>query len=191
LLDSLHSASLIVDLRVDAMPSDGPEWEASDWELFARLLHVTSSQIIEHTKRLATNRTAYFAEMPEQGDLFLDPDTGVATGRVDQPEKYLMPEELLKLIDASPRRVVSIYQHVRVQKTRARIDGILSVLRRLNAAWHCTSYESGTVAMLFYSRDQNRTRSIHDHFADMRGRHASCRIGFWTNTRARGRAMQT
>lgn len=47
---------------------------------------------------MLTSRNRYFAEIQHQGDLFLDPDTGIATGRVAHPEHYVRPREIWSLL---------------------------------------------------------------------------------------------
>src|SRR3989442_12369196 len=53
--------------------------------------------ILGHSAKLAT-RNRYFAEIHHKGDLFLDPDTGIATGRVAHPEQYVQPMEIWWLL---------------------------------------------------------------------------------------------
>lgn len=100
ILGYLQTRGQLSELAVDAMATDADEWHTADHQLFASLLHIQSTQILSHSKSLVRDRVGYFAEITHQGDLFLDPDTGVATGRVGSEEKYLMPHELINLLNA-------------------------------------------------------------------------------------------
>jgi hypothetical protein len=120
-------------------------------------------------------RRQYFKEIQHDGDLFVDPDTGVATGPVKQREKYVMPDEVAALLKPAGR-LLMVYQHVRAQRVSARVDAVIQSLRPhvARASW-CT-YESGTVAMLFLARDGNRVAAVVQHFANLLGRHVEGRI---------------
>ena len=173
LLGSLSRRSLLSDLRVDRMTdevdiADQPvipdgQWTPLDRQLYAHLLQITTAQILEHSKPLVS-REEYFAEIPKSGDVFLDPDVGVATGRCR--ECHVRIPDIWPVLKASPSRVVAIYQHVRGDVT-ARVDDVVSAIadaseKRLH--WCC--YESGTVAMLFLSLDHERPSLIAAHFQD-------------------------
>jgi hypothetical protein len=161
------------------MASDGSAWQEEDWALFANLLRVGRAQLINHSRQLKTDRQAYFNEINHRGDLFLDPDTGIATGRVDGVSQYFFPKELLSLLDLEQTRIIAVYQHVRAKKTRDRLEEVIAVIRNHDAQFSSASYESGTVAMLFFSRNSDRVRSVVTHFQSVLGRHASGRINLW------------
>ena len=78
--EGLQNSNILEDFPVDAMASDIDNWRPEDWSLYAKLLRVRESQIVEHKATLERNRKKYFDEIPISGDLFLDPDTGVRTG---------------------------------------------------------------------------------------------------------------
>lgn len=175
LFEFLESAGFLRGFSVDPMASDGANWRANDFKLFARLLRVTDVQILRHEFPL-TERRRYFAEITHRGDLFLDPDTGIDTGGGSPISKYIKPQELAALLENSGGRVVAVYQHVRAQKTSARIDGCLRALADVADGVGWCSYESGTVAMVFLSRDATRTNAIADGFGQFLGKHAKGRI---------------
>ena len=175
LFKSLSDTAALRDLRVDLMASDGDAWRAEDRAIFANLIGVQTGQLISHSVGL-DERERYFGEIDHTGDLFLDPDTGVATGRVSKPERYIFPSEVNQLLDASPARILVVYQHVRAQKVRIRVDSVLDGLGEASGRFFWVVYESGTVAMLFLSRTKNRSDAVSAHFHAMLGAHGKKRI---------------
>lgn len=173
LIDSLQEAQAVRDFAVDPMASDLGSWKSEDFIILARLLRVGAAQIIRHRVTLQ-ERTKYFDEISHRGDLFLDPDTGVATGRVK--ETHISPFEIGHLLDSATNRLLVVYQHVRAQRVSIRVDAVLIALQREIGGFTWTSYESGTVAMLFLSRRPERTERIAAHFKSMLGRHSSGRV---------------
>lgn len=177
--EMLQGAGLLKGLQVDAMASDKERWEAADTELYARLLRVGPTKLVQHSRCLLEDRGQYFKELPANGDIFLDPDTGIQTGAVRNPEHYLLPKELYETMKQNKERLVVVYQHVRAQQTRQRVENVLTFLRHQQVAHSCTSYESGTVALLFFGTEFRRVKKIRDHFAQFLGTHAITRIGYW------------
>ena len=176
---TLQAEDVLRGFSVDAMVSDASAWKPTDRKLFARLLRIEESQVVHHNHDLCHERERYFGEIPSQGDLFLDPDTGVTTGRVERIEQYLRPDELFSAIEREKDRVVVVYQHVRAQKTRVRVEQVLDRLRKQKQKFFCASYESGTVALLFFSQESKRIVSVRDCFRGLLGSHANNRIGYW------------
>lgn len=175
----LQRERVLIDFLVDPMASDLQAWKSVDSMLFARLLRIEQRQLVSHSHNLCQDRARYFAEIPSSGDLFLDPDTGVKTGSVKQPEQYVLPSELFEVMGKENERVVTVYQHVRAKKTRKRVEEVLAILRKTDSQFFCTSYESGTVAFLFFSRNRNRIGEVRDCFREFLGAHADNRIGYW------------
>lgn len=179
LLEHLQNGELLRDLAIDPMTSDDTKWQEEDWDLFARLLRVKRRQIVSHTHSLAGSRRSYFREIGHNGDLFLDSDTGIATGKVSTPVQYVLAPEVHDLLGREPARVVAIYQHIRAQRTRDRLQSVVAALQRPGLSFACCSYESGSVAMLFFSREQHRIDRIHDGFVSLLKKHADRRIYRW------------
>jgi hypothetical protein len=63
------------------MTTDSRDWTASDFMVFAQLLRISPVQIVPHKIDLE-DRAGYFSEITQTGDIFFDPDIGVATGQV-------------------------------------------------------------------------------------------------------------
>lgn len=175
LFEFLIGERLLQDFVVDPMATDGECWTATDISLFARLLRVRQAQILRHKAALAA-RSAYFAEIQHAGDLFLDPDTGIDTRSGTPIDKYVKASELTVLLNSPPTRVVAVYQHVRAQRTCDRVDACLQTLRYGHGRIGWCSYESGNVAMIFLSRNIERTTAISDGFGRLLGRHKEGRV---------------
>lgn len=179
LFERLQAARLLREFAVDALASDAEDWQEADWKLFAKLLRVKDAQVIQHSRSLVEDRAGYFEEIAHKGDLFLDPDTGIATGKVSDASQYLFAAELHGLLGRGPDRVVALYQHIRAQKTRDRLQRVVTALKLPDRPFSCCSYESGTVSMLFLSRSDARVDSIYQDFESLLGSHAARRVYRW------------
>jgi hypothetical protein len=62
LFESLSREGILRNFAVDPMASDLPAWRPEDFLLFAQLLRIDRSQIVEHQADL-NNRSRYFAEI--------------------------------------------------------------------------------------------------------------------------------
>ena len=176
LFQCLCAGQVLHDFAVNPMATDQESWKEADFEAYARLLRITPAQIIRHQVTLH-ERAKYFGEIQHQGDLFLDPDTGVTTpGVKGDRDRYVTPAELGQLLDRPTERLLIIYQHVRGKRVSDRVDNVVNTLRDEIGNFSGCSYESPTVAMLFLSRLPVRTTSVAEHFETLLGRHADGRI---------------
>ena len=179
LLERMQQAKLLTELAVDPMASDAADWTDFDRALFATLLRITPAQIVQHREFLCANRARYFREIAHAADIFLDPDTGIATGRVRDMSQYVGAAELHALLDAQPSRVIAVYQHIRAIPTRRRLGTIYAHVSADPRPFSCCSYESSTVAMLFFSRNARRVEAIHEFHNGILGTHATMRTFLW------------
>jgi hypothetical protein len=173
LFSHLAEDGVISELKADPMLTDPDDWLLGDFFLYARLLKIDSDDVIRHERSLARNRGGYFAEIPKGGDVFLDPDVGLATGRVRHPHRYVEPADVMRLLFNGPNRVVAVYQHVRAQTAFARLAVVTA---RLPYGCEWTTYESGTVAMIFVSLAAGRIEKIDSSFRRLLGRHSAKRV---------------
>ena len=152
LFNRLTSADLLQDLKVESLLTDHQAWQEPDFALYAELLEVGRQAIDPPDERA--------------GDLFLDPDIGVQTSRVSVANrvKYVTPSKVAHLANASPRHVVAVYQHVRGRQVLDRVSAVVATLQRVEPGLSLCSVESGTVAMVFTSRDAERVAHIYQHF---------------------------
>ena len=175
LFESLRKSKLLKDFAVDPMASDWSDWQPRDKSAFAHLLRIDESQLISPEVGLLGRRKQHFDEIEHKGDLFLDPDTGIATGNVKNMNQYVRSEEIEMLLrDFS--RLLAVYQHVSRQQVRDRVDAVCSKLNKDIDGVYWSSYESATVAMLFLSRSHQRVDEVAEHFKGVLGQHAGARI---------------
>ncbi len=177
LFGPLQEAGVFQEFAADPMASDLESWKPGDFQLLAQLLRIQSGQVIAHRTSLR-DRKGYFSEISHRGDLFLDPDTGIATSHVSglRARRYVKPCEVKQLLDTSSGRLVIVYQHVGHSKVSGRVDRVLSALQHEVGKFSWCSYESGTVAMLFLARTPERPGLVRKHFVSFLGRHADGRI---------------
>ena len=176
LFESLQAKRVLREFAVDPMATDLPRWKPEDFSLYARLLRIEPCGILKHSIPLSV-REAYFGEIRHSGDIFLDPDTGVATGKCSA--KHISPAEIAKLLRTD--RLVAVYQHVRAQRVADRVDAVCAAVQNKVPNVYWCSYESGTVAMIFLAFSQERVAEVRNHFVEWLGRHSEGRIrASWT-----------
>lgn len=142
-------------------------------------MQIRPDQVLQHKRKLREDRGKYFTEVVHAGDLFVDPDTGIALRPVGHAEKYIKVREIHQLLGEKLPRILCIYQHVRAQKTKDRVSELVLALVEVNTRIHCCSYETPTVAMLFISKKQSRIEQMNKYFKNYLGRHADRRAEIW------------
>ena len=128
LFESLQQSRVLSDFAVDPMASDWSNWKPEDVLLFTRLLRIDKCQLIPHNVCLAS-RKHYFGEIEHKGDLFLDPDTGIATGKATI--KHVKPAAIVLLLRDSDR-MLAVYQHASRGKISQRVDKVCCVAKWSN-----------------------------------------------------------
>ena len=183
IIGGLSQANLLDELKVDQMATDFPQWGDVDHSIYSHLLRIDRSMLIQHAQGLSTNRKAYLEEiLSVEGDLFLDPDTGICTN--SQPGvEHLKASELHAILDHSHTRIVMVYQHIRARKTRERVLEIMDYFQQKGPGFYAYSYESASVAMLFFSRRPERLEPIGEFYRRMLDWHAGQRIWHWQSPR--------
>lgn len=158
LFASIQKEKVLWDFAVVPMATDQDSWREEDRELYARLLSIKRNQVIRHKAPLE-ERAKYFGEITHKGSLFLDPDTGVATGRVKQ--KHIRPLDIKKLFDESADRILVIYQHWDRRKPVAlRVQEVTDMLGKVIPPLSWCSYEATMAAMLFFSFQRARIELV-------------------------------
>ena len=175
----LQKAGILEDLSVDPMLTDPEHWHALDFRLYADLLQIRLDQILQHERNLKEDREEYFAEVTHAGDLFIDPDTGIALGYAHHAEKYIRVKEVHQLLGGKLTRILCVYQHIGREKTRDRVGKLISALGEFSARSYYCSYETPTVAIIFVSKEQSRLEQVNDYFKNYLGRHADMRVKIW------------
>jgi hypothetical protein len=125
LFESLQKRRILCEFAVDPLASDLVDWKAGDFAVLSKLLRIDRSQIISHSRSL-NDRRAYFHEIQHRGDLFLDPDTGVAMGRLSV--RHIAPAEIADLLNRADR-LLAIFQHVRAQRVSDRVDAVCTAIK--------------------------------------------------------------
>lgn len=187
IFEKLLSSNILNDFKVDAMISDEKNsWKEGDYSLYRKLLRIKKSQLVMHKKSLHEDkdREGYFTEIPRSGDIFLDPDTGIATSRVPDRHKssYVMPDELVSLLSRSKdiNRIIIVYQHASRAKFSDRLNDVMQKIvekmKKNNTELSCCGYMSNTAAILFLSANAKRITDIVKFYRDELGEHAEKRI---------------
>jgi hypothetical protein len=160
LISILSSKGLIRNVAVEPMITDVTPWSKVDLKTYSRLLRLEStSQICHGQSTFSGKRDEYFDEVPEHADVFLDPDTGIATSNGGREHVKLL--ELGKLL-AKSDRVLMVYQHSARGSFHKRLLEIRDRLSREIPNIHCTIYECGRVAVFFISLNRARIHEIQD-----------------------------
>jgi len=180
IISRLSDAQLLHNLMVDQMATDFSQWREIDHTIYAKLLMIERESIVPHGQELSGNRKAYVQEILKyNGDLFLDPDTGICTNSQAGSE-HLKATELHAILDCAPERIVMVYQHNgRTGNMRARVVEVMFYLQRHGAGFHAYAYESATTAMLFLCRKPERVDLIGAYFKQMLDWHGDRRISHW------------
>lgn len=175
----LLDAKALRDFSADPMATDEHPWSPVEINLYAALLQVVPEQIIHHTENLRGNRRAYFDEIRHGGDLFLDPDIGIRTGRSRPLHNYVKPGEVIDLATRESKRIVAVYQHIRGQ---TRSDRLAVVQGAFADPGHCLQaavYGSASVALVFASFNGSRVREVYNVLRGFLDSYAEKRVTLW------------
>lgn len=160
LISFLSAKRLVENIVVEPMITDDRPWPNEDLETYGRLLKIdSSSQICHGQSTFSGKREEYFDSLPQDTDIFLDPDTGIATGSAGR--EHVKVAELGKLL-ANSDRVLMVYQHSARGYFHERVFEIRDRVSRDIPNVHCIVYECGRVAILFISLDRARIQEIHN-----------------------------
>jgi hypothetical protein len=171
LISLLVSKQLLRSVVVEPMITDPQQWSTEDIQTYKRLLRL---EVIFHAGSTfpGGSREDYFNEVPKEGDIFIDPDIGIARGRATK--KHIKVPELIKLTGESDR-IVMVYQHSGQRgakqegQSNSNFNQWLRAIRNKLTAdepeanvtnVHCIIYECHQVAMFFISRCRKRIDKI-------------------------------
>ena len=184
IIQRLSSEGLLKNLAVEPMITDKQPWIEKELSTYSRLLNLWDIHLIlPSTQVFAGDRMEYFKNIEHRGDLFLDPDTGITTGKTTR--KHITASELKNLLesDTTRSRLLLVYQHAARGSFRDRVELITQhVFHRIKNLC-CTTYECGTVAMLFFSLHKGRIVAIKKFFDDLLVNGDKDRVRIWTNFR--------
>jgi hypothetical protein len=131
-------------------------------------------------------REDYFKRIYYGGDLFLDPDTGVAISKNTYKDEHVSLAEIEILLDDEhdkrQDRVVMVYQQIRGKpKLHCRVQKIFNYpsKKTLGKPLHLTTYDCGSVAKLFFCKDRGRLKDIQKHLKKILGGDPRNRVQIW------------
>jgi hypothetical protein len=101
-----------------------------DMDIEGQELPVIRSTIAALNPQVKRLHKGLFLRNRSERGLFLNPDTGIRDGVQQEKYKYPLPAGLFELMGAAPARIISVYQHVRAEATRQRVERALTALPR-------------------------------------------------------------
>ena len=160
-LGALQEKELLQGLVVDPMAGDASFWTAEHLNQYVRCLRLSRAhRIAQHDVQWGTRkRDAYFAELDRYSgrNFFLDPDAGVATGKV-KPSR-VKPDEVTKLL--RDQNVVAVYQHGAFGETiEQRVQTVVQTLQRCQPSIECLAYMEQQASLLFLTTARRRLLDI-------------------------------
>lgn len=164
-LSRLVSARMLHGLMVVPMITDVEMWTQDDLTTYANLLYVNIKDVLNPEGLLNKGRDKYFGFVPNDADIFLDPDTGISTSKVTP--KHVAPKELADLITVNQARVLVIYQHSARGSFHKRLEEIIRHLQQKLPQTNACVYQCGWVAMIFLSANQHRIFSIQKYLKNL------------------------
>lgn len=140
------------DLQVLPMFTD-KEWSNDERALYARLLHALPHALMTHAQLVKDGRNRYFSALsrPEASDVFIDPDTGIATA--SPKPAHVTVDEVTSFLTAT--NVVAVYQH-RPRRASPPWLGRYRELVVVKQGTFALGYESAQVGMIFVTRAHDR-----------------------------------
>ena len=152
--------SLLRNVIVEPMITDQSPWNLDEKDTYRRLLRLQETDIVIHAdSTFIGDRNKYFDEIPKDGDVFLDPDTGIATGKSSR--QHVKISEIAELCDNSDR-IVMIYQHSARGDFHNRLQIISKRLLSEIPQITVMLYKCGFVALIFVSKEIKRMNKLHD-----------------------------
>ena len=177
----LESETLLDNLAVIPMITDDAPWTHMDVSLYSKLLNVLDNERILHSSKMFSgDRRNYFSSVRHKGDLFLDPDTGIATGRATPQHVKAAELKLLADSDERRRRLLIVYQHASRDEFSERVKEVVDHVLRQVGQFHCTTYEGRQVAMLFFSYSRQRVTEVNRAFLEFLGENYAFRTRLFT-----------
>jgi len=185
IIRQLHTNDWLQEFAVEPMISDQQPWDPQNIRVYRRLLGLHDNEPVFHTNAVFRHQTreAYFAELTHRGDLFLDPDTGIATGAAD--DAHITLEDIHSLFrgDYVIDRCLVVFQpaargffSLRIKEITERV---IAAENNLDRDLYCCSYKCGRVAMLFFSVNRGRLLKLPGIFDGFIGSGGSSKIRIW------------
>lgn len=143
-------------VRIVPMLSDAEPWNSAERVTYESLIGAGRPSVLNWDRFSHRTRAKYFEGMlrDADGDIFIDPDTGVAAPALDA--KHVSPAECAHFLRRD--NLVLVYQHARRASNwaAASLDRIRNGLLEGGGC----AYASPQVAMLFLSKSPERIESV-------------------------------
>jgi hypothetical protein len=149
-------------------------WTQPELATYAGFLGLPPSALLTTSQLTRPGRAHYFATIANgfQGDVFLDPDNGIAP-RKPEPA-HVAAAEVFALL--TPENVVAVYQH-RPQRVSA--PWLVRYVQLVVATGaRVVGYESAQVGMLFVTKSASRESAVRQALANRLGAVAVARGSF-------------
>jgi hypothetical protein len=148
------------------------------------------SQVIDHFTS-HTDKNHYFQQVNYSGDLFLDPDTGLAFSPFTyKGNKHVTPNEIKCLLDKDNKnvRVIMVYQQSRQGQKKSEeqnylekiIKYALAQIGSQNSPCYACTYCCSQVSMLFFSKNKGRIVQIKQYLRKELPYQAKRRVKMWS-----------
>jgi hypothetical protein len=184
MLDALGKSRLT--LKIMPMVSD-KDWGDSEIRIYKSLLGTRA-----HVKRNRFDGRSEYFEKRQMCDLFLDPDTGLKIDKGRNPRnknkkssnkrresrkkgpgdsQHLRSSELEKLLKET--NVVAVYQHAPREPEKwleRKLGDLGEDLRKIGIK--AVGYEAGRVGMIFFTKNEKRSKEIKQELRKLVGRHS-------------------
>lgn len=171
-------------LKIIPMFTDDPKWSEQEVSTYEFLLGASTHEVVSPVKfHRKKGSRSYFdhAKKWRKYDLFLDPDTGIASNKSRHSSKknristkHLKNSELKKLLNET--NLVAVYQHA-PRTGKGWLAEKLKDLRRNHIK--AVGYEAGQVGMIFATKSAKRSSDVLKRLRNIAGPTAepvSCRI---------------
>ena len=164
LIRILADNDVIHDLAVEPMITGREPWTEEDLLTYRRLLGLRSNIICHEYSIFSGRREQYFRGTEHDGDLLLDPDTGIYTGVRVPTRKHITVPEIRCLLERHETctPLLIVYQHSARGLLREKLMGIQKTLLQEIPGTRCIAYEGGCVAMFFISKDRARIQCTYN-----------------------------
>ena len=171
LIEYLRCKDVIGQPEVVPMITDARPWSHDELEAYVKILGVSISHLRGAERFTHSNRRQYFCSIKIHGDVFVDPDTGVAASEPKATAKHIQAEECGQLLHKDAPNIVMVYQHAQRKADWAK--GQLEILRSTIDSVQAFAYQSSVVGMLFLSWNADRLKKVQGALSKLLGPTAS------------------
>ena len=143
-------------------------WESPFWHLYANLLKIHRRTICTDTD---SQTGKVHATLDKKWDLFLDPDTGIMTGKKAK-RQHIPPKELEDFL-LERNRLIIVYQHG--WRKKGGLDSRIKDIKRFLKSYHNDIHlfvvvsKASNSMLIFICRNGKRLVKVHKQFLKLFG----------------------